>query len=196
MDKDNSLNKKEYKFSINLDDKKICFILQNKEDLFESYQNNYSFDQLIEKQIKLISYNNIDIILNLINSSIEADKYSILRDESNNNINIIFQIKNELDNSVFPLNLQLFKNNEMELIKMNLNDLNKEVKKLRKENEELRKENEEMNKEVKYLKDKAINNAVLLVPGEHSQWDKRCPYCNSSDIKKNMHYIIKVGILE
>ena len=68
---------------------------------------------------------------------------------------------------------------------MNLNDLNKEVKKLRKENEELRKENEEMNKEVKYLKDKVINNIVLLVPGEHNQWDKRCPYCNSTDIKKN-----------
>ena len=131
MDKDNSLNKKEYKLSINLDDKKICFILQNKEDLYESYQNNYSFDQLMEKQIKLISFNNINSILNLINSSIEADKYSILRDENKNNINILFQIKNELDNADIPLNLSLFKiTNEIELIKMNLNNLNKEVKKL------------------------------------------------------------------
>ena len=172
MDKDNSLNKEAYKLSINLDDKKICFILQNKEDLYESYQNNYSFDQLIEKQIKLISFNNINIILNLINSSIKADKYSILRDENKNNINILFQIKNELDNADIPLNISLFKiTNEIELIKMNLNDLNKEVKKLRKENQELRKENEEINKEVKYLKEKVNNNAVLLVPGEHNQWE-------------------------
>ena len=57
-----------------------------------------------------------------------------------------------------------------------MNNLINEIKMLRKENEEL-------TNEVKTLKEK-MNNIVLIVPGEHSQWDKICPYCNSSNIGK------------
>ena len=100
---------------------------------------------MIEKQIKLISCNNIDIILNLINSSIEENKYSILRDKDKNNLNILFQIKNAFDNSDIPLELSLFKIiNEIGLLKKNMNDLIKEVNKLGKQNEELTKENEDL----------------------------------------------------
>ena len=47
----------------------------------------------------------------------------------------------------------------------------------------LKKENEQLTNEIKVLKEK-LNNVVLSVPGEHTQWDKKCPYCNSSDIQK------------
>ena len=39
-------------------------------------------------------------------------------------------------------------------------------------------------KDLKILKEK-FNNVVLLFPGEHNKWDKKCPYCNSVDIQKN-----------
>ena len=81
-----------------------------------------------------------------------------------------------------PLNLSLQKNiNVKDLIK-NLKYLNTEIKILRKENEA--------------LKEKINNNVVLFVPGEHSQWDKTCPYCNSKDIEKKIHVIVKPGSLE
>ena len=84
--------------------------------------------------------------------------------------NIIRQVKK-------PMNrLNLIKN----INEKNIKDLTNEVKMLRKENEEL-------SNEVKALKEK-LNNVVLLVPGEHSQWDKKCPYCNSSDIKKRFAF--------
>ena len=127
MDNNNLLDKELYKLSINLDEEKIFLILENKENSNEIYQSNYSFDQLVEKQIKLISCNTIDIIFNLINSSLNENKYSISREE--NNINILFQIKNAFDNSDISLNLSLYKiTSETELIKKNLSDLNNEVK--------------------------------------------------------------------
>ena len=187
MEDDNILNKQQYKLSINLDEKKIFLILENKEESTEIYQNNYSFEQLTEKQIKLISCNTIDIILNLINASIKENKYSISKNKNDTNeINILFQIKNAFDNTDISLNLSLYKiTSESELIKKNLSDLNNEIKKLKKENEELKKQNEEIKQEVKLLNNKMNTNAVLLVPGEHNQWDKKCPYCNSADIKKD-----------
>ena len=152
-------------------------MLENKVDSNDKYENNYSFEQLVERQIKLASCNNIEIIQDLINNSIKENKYSILKNANQEFLNILFQLKNAFDNSDIPLNVSLNKiTNSDELIKKNMKDLNDEVKILRKENEELA-------NEVKALKEK-INNVVLFVPGEHSQWDKKCPYCNSSDIKK------------
>ena len=129
----------------------------------------------------MVSCNNVEIILNLINTSIKENKYSILKDENKDILNISFQLKNAFDNSDIPLNISLKKIiNSDELIKKNMKDLTNEVKMLRKENEEL-------NNEVKALKEK-IKNVVLFVPGEHSQWDKKCPYCNSNDIKKKFGF--------
>ena len=144
---------------------------------------------MIEKQIKLISCNNIEIILNLINTSIKENKYSILKNENTDNINILFQIKNAFDNTDIPLNISLNKiTNEVELIKRNMKDLINEVNMLKKENQEL-------TNEVKILKEKINNNNfVLLVPGEHSQWDKKCPYCNSLDLKKKFALWCESGV--
>ena len=125
----------------------------------------------------MVSCNNIKIILNLINTSIKENKYSIIKDENKDILNILFQLKNAFDNTDIPLNISLNKITDgVEIITKNMKDLTNEVKILKKENEKL------LN-EVKALKEK-INNVVLLVPGEHSQWDKKCPYCNSSNITK------------
>ena len=66
-------------------------------------------------------------------------------------------------------------------MKKNMNTLINEVKMLRKENEEL-------TNEVKTLKEK-MNNVILLVPGEYSQWDKKCPYINSINIGKEFSFV-------
>jgi len=135
---------------------------------------------LVENQIKLISCNNIETILELINKSIKENTYSILKSEKEGILNILFNLKNVNDNTDIDLNISLNKiTNIMELMKINMKDLSNEVKMLRKENEKL----------TKALKEK-MNNVVLLVPGQHSQWDKKCPYCKSSDIRKefSLHY--------
>ena len=69
MENNNLLDIKSYKITVNIDSKKIILILENKEDSNDKYENNYSFEQIVEKQIKLVSCNNIEIILNLINTS-------------------------------------------------------------------------------------------------------------------------------
>lgn len=182
MVENNSLEKEKYKISINIDSKKLIVIIENKENSNEKYENNFSFEQLIEKQIKLVSCNTLEIILELINASIKDNKYLISKDEKKDLLNVLFQLKNAFDNSDISLNLSLNKiTNEIELIKKNMKDLINEVKILKKENEE--------------LKSKLNNNVVLLIPLEHNKWDKSCPYCGSKDLEKkfaftyeNFHY--------
>ena len=173
---DNSQCNDMYKISVSLESQKININLENKNDCNEQYENNYSFESLVEKQIKLVSCNSIDIIFSLINASIKEKKYSISDNENKEILNISFLIKNAFDNSDIPLNLNVKKNkNEIELLKKNMKELINEVKMLRKENEE--------------LKTKINNNVVLLVPCEHSQWDKSCPYCGSKDLSKQFSLV-------
>ena len=109
METNNSLDIKNYKMTISMDSKKIIVLLENKEDSNDKYENNYSFEQIVEKQIKLVSCNNVEIILNLIKISIKENKYSILKDENKDILNISFQLKNAFDNSDIPLNISLKK---------------------------------------------------------------------------------------
>jgi len=62
-----------YKLTSSINSKNINLLLENKEDSYDKYENNYIFEQLVEKQIKLISCNNIEIILDLINKSIKEN---------------------------------------------------------------------------------------------------------------------------
>ena len=62
MENNNLLDIKSYKITVNIDSKKIILILEIKEDSNDKYENNYSFEKIVEKQIKLVSCNNIEII--------------------------------------------------------------------------------------------------------------------------------------
>ena len=62
-----------YKLTSSINSKNINLLLENKEDSYDKYENNYIFEQLVENQIKLISCNNIEIILDLINKSIKEN---------------------------------------------------------------------------------------------------------------------------
>ena len=130
----------------------------------------------------MIFCNNIEFILDLINKSIKENKYSISKYENKDILDILFDLKHAIDSTDITLTLSLNKiTNSEELMKKNMNNLINEVKMLRKENEEL-------TNEVKTLKEK-MNNVVLFIPGEHSQWDKKCPYCNSGDIRKKFSLV-------
>ena len=84
----------------------------------------------------MVSCNNIEIILNLINTSIKENKYSIIKDENKDILNILFQLKNAFDNTDIPLNISLNKITDgVEIITKNMKDLTNEVKILKKENE-------------------------------------------------------------
>ena len=156
----------------------------------KSFSNDFSYDEIVEKNSYFKTFNTLDVAYDELNYQITEEKKTII-EESENNLKIKVPVPNRVNKEII---FTLKQNNKNDNEKLNdlaqlINKQNKEIVDLKNENDQLRNEINELKKDINDIKLKfntfsKSNKERQTIDNLNSKIINENEECYNMDLKK------------